>query len=241
MKTLLIGNGYWGNIIKPKLQALTDLIGVADSKSDIDSLLKNEIDFVFVCSSVESHYNIVKKCIENNKNVFCEKPFTGSLEKAKELYRLAEGKVKIFVDNIFLYRSEFINMSQERFNTIKFIWKKYDTCSENILDRLMYHDIYMLIDMTDDKWIVSKNNSEDGTVDIEMNDGERTAKFKYNLNFNGKEKKVIVDGVIIDFNNPTNDPLMEIIEKICNDEIDYESNKKLTLSTLRILDKLRKW
>ncbi len=241
MKTLLIGNGYWGNIIKPKLKSLTDLIYVADSKSDINLILENDIDFVFVCSSVNSHYDIVKKCIDHNKNVFCEKPFTGNLNLAKELYKMADGKIKIFVDNIFLYRTEFIGISKAQFNKIKFIWKKYDVCDEDVVDRLVYHDLYLLITMTDDKWVVSKNNSEDGTIDIEMHNGNKTAEFKYNMNFNGKEKRIIIDGIKFDFSNPVNDPLTEIISKICNNEMDYESNKKLTLSTLKILDRLKKW
>jgi len=239
MKTLLIGNGYWGGIIKPKLQALTDLICVADSKSSIDLLLKCDIDFVFVCSSVESHYDIVKMCIENKKNVFCEKPFTGNLNMAKELYKLADGKIKIFVDNIFLYRPEFVEMSKVKFNIIKFIWKKYDTNNEDIMDRLVYHDLYMLIDMTDDKWIILKNINKNGRVDIEMVNEGKIAKFEYDMNYSGKEKLIIIDDRKIDFSNPKTDPLMEVIRNICDDKIDYESNKKLTISTLKILDRLK--
>ena len=114
MKTILIGNGYWGNIIKPKLEKYTDLIEVLDSKSDIDSILSinNDIDMVFICVPTISHYDLVKKCIEHKKNIFCEKPFTGDYEKAKELYEMADSfGVNIFVDNIFLYRKELIDNS----------------------------------------------------------------------------------------------------------------------------------
>ena len=73
MKTLLIGNGYWGKIIKNKLKNITDLLYTADSKDNIEILLNNNnIDFVFVCTPTETHYDIVKKCILNKKNHIIE-------------------------------------------------------------------------------------------------------------------------------------------------------------------------
>ena len=43
MKTLLIGNGYWGSIVKSKLISQTDLLYTANSKDNLDNILnKNE-------------------------------------------------------------------------------------------------------------------------------------------------------------------------------------------------------
>jgi predicted dehydrogenase len=91
MKTLLIGNGYWGSIVKNKLESQTNLLYVANSKDNIDDILNRfDVDYVFVCTPTNTHYEIVKKCISHHKNIFCEKPFTGDFIKANELYKMAE-------------------------------------------------------------------------------------------------------------------------------------------------------
>lgn len=242
MKTLLIGNGYWGNIIKAKLELLTDLVFVADSKSDIDDILiNNHIDYIFICSSVESHYEITKKCINYKKNIFCEKPFTGNLKKAIELYNLAlKNNVNIFVDNIFLYRNEILNIKNKSFEKIQFIWNKKDPlCKENLLDNLMYHDIYLLVEMTNSNWSLLDIDINDSLLNIKMVNNSMIADFNYNRNFDKKEKLIIIDSLITDLSNPTNDPLFEIITKIINNDIDYTYNKKTTLETLKILQNIK--
>lgn len=51
--------------------------------------LRNEIDFVYVATPVESHYEIVKAALNSGLNVLCEKPFTRTADEAKELFHLA--------------------------------------------------------------------------------------------------------------------------------------------------------
>ena len=243
MKTLLIGKGYWGNIVKSKLEKLTELVHIADSKSDIDYILNNnDINYVFICSSTISHYDIVAKCIKNNKNIFCEKPFTGSLSKSIELYNMADNNnVNIFVDNIFLYRNELNLLRNKSFEKIEFIWNKYDIkYNESLLDSLMYHDIYMLIEITNNNWNVTYSNINNTTLEVVLSNDNMIAKFNYNRNFNGKEKKVIIDNdLIIDFSNPNNDPLTETIKKIKNKDIDYIYNRNITIETLEIVEKIK--
>jgi hypothetical protein len=242
MKTLLIGNGYWGNIVKSKLELLTTLVCVADSKSNIDDILiNNEIDYVFICSSIESHYEIVKKCINYKKNIFCEKPFTGNLQNSIELYDLASlNNVNIFVDNLFLYRNEFLNIKTKPFKNIQFIWNKKDPlCKENLLDNLMYHDVYLLIEMTNNNWNVLDCDINNSFLNIKMINNNISANFSYNRNFDKKEKLIIIDDSIIDLSHPTNDPLLEIITKIIDKDIDYVYNKNITLETLKILQNIK--
>lgn len=242
MRTLLIGNGYWGNIVKSKLEVLTELIHIADSKSDIDYILSNnDIDYVFICSSTISHYDIVDKCIKNNKNIFCEKPFTGNLLNSIELYNMADNNnVNIFVDNIFLYRNELNLLRNKTFEKIEFIWNKYDIkYNECLLDSLMYHDIYILIEITNNNWDVIYSNINDLNLKVILSNDNMIATFNYNRNFNGKEKKVIIDDLIIDFSNPNNDPLTEIIKKIKNNDIDYTYNRNITIETLEIIEKIK--
>ena len=49
-----------------------------------------EIQAVFVTTPVETHYDIVKSCLQAKKHVYVEKPLTSSHTKAVELLYLAE-------------------------------------------------------------------------------------------------------------------------------------------------------
>jgi len=243
MKTLLIGDGYWGNIIKPKLEKFTDLVLVANSKTDLDDVfMNNQIDYVFVCSSTKSHYDIVRKCIKYEKDIFCEKPFTGDFEKSKDLYKLAdENRVNIYVDNIFLHRKEFIDFKKRKFTNIQFLWNKKDSnYKEDICDSLLYHDIYLLVELTNSDWLIVNKTINDQNLYVEMINDNMRATFKYDRDFNGKEKKIIVDDDVIDFSNPINDPLEEIIKEIVNSGVNYAYNRELTLSTLKLLSDIKK-
>jgi hypothetical protein len=245
MKTVLIGNGYWGNIVKPKLNEISDLICVADSKTNLDELLfRPDIDMVFVCTPTYTHYDIVYKCIQHHKDVFCEKPFTGDLNTAQKLYELADSNgVNIFVDNIFLYRSEILIDIYEPIKNYEFIWFKNDVnFSESLLDSLLYHDLYLLLKLThSNDWIPLITHFNDYELYVKLINGESVVVFNYNRSFKGgKIKKIILDEKIIDLSNPTEDPLLSILKSIVNNNVDYLDNRLITLNTLTLLDKIKK-
>lgn len=243
MKTILIGNGYWGSIVQQKLKDQTELLYVANSKDNIDEVLSNfDADYVFVCSPTETHYEIVKKCITHHKNVFCEKPFTGDFFKANELYDMSEkNNVKIFVDNVFLYRYEFINIQNTTFTNIKFIWNKYENIfKENLLNRLLYHDLYLLLNLSNNDWGVKSCNIFEDKLSLSLVNNDLSSEFNYDRSCKDKkEKMLIIDNYIIDFSNPLNDPLSEIINNLKNNNIDFNDNKKITLNTIKLLNKIQ--
>jgi len=243
MKTLLIGNGYWGSIVQSKLITQTDLLYVANSKDNIDDILnKFDVDYVFVCTPTDTHYDIVKKCLNHHKNVFCEKPFTGDFDKAKELYEISEkNNVNIFVDNIFLYRYEFINIQNTTFSNIKFIWNKYENIfNENLLNRLLYHDLYLLLKLSNNGWNVKSCNIFDDKLSLSLINNDLTSEFNYNRSCEGKKEKILIlDNHIIDFSEPLNDPLSEIINNLIKNNIDFINNKKITLNTIKLLNKIQ--
>lgn len=243
MNTLLIGNGYWGQIVKKKLQSMTNLVYVANSKDNIDSILENyDVDYVFVCTPTNTHYEIVKKCIKHKKNVFCEKPFTGVFELANELFDLAtKNNVKLFVDNIFLYREETLSLKKENINKIKFIWNKYEKeFKENLFNTLLYHDLYLLSELTDIEWcdFFCKVSDEKLLINLKINTID--VEFSYNRGTPcEKEKKIIIDQEIINYSNPLNDPLSDLIELLRLNKIDFETNKITTLKTINFLNKIQ--
>lgn len=61
--------------------------------SQLDDILNDpEVKLVVVCTQVDSHFDYAKKALEAGKNVLVEKPFTPTLEQARELFMLAKRK-----------------------------------------------------------------------------------------------------------------------------------------------------
>jgi hypothetical protein len=239
MKTGLIGNGYWGSIVEKKLEKLSELKFVANSKTDITNII-NDVDMVFVCTPTNTHYDIVKYCLLNNKNVFCEKPFTGSYIKALELMSLAKrNKLNIIIDHVFLYRNEYKDISN--LDNIKFIWNKQEIIKENILDSLLYHDLYMLIDITKCiDWEIIKKIVSKEKLYLKLKSNKKNVEIIYNRNCNYKQKQIILNNNVIDFSIPKNDALYDILNLILNNSINIVNNNDLCLKTLNLKEKILK-
>jgi len=56
---------------------------------NIDELI-NSVEAVFICTNTPNHYKIAKKCIENSKHVFIEKPITETVSQATDLVNLSK-------------------------------------------------------------------------------------------------------------------------------------------------------
>ena len=83
----IIGLGRWGNIIKDKIKDICKIKFETHRKDEFEDKLKS-VEWVVVTTPIKSHYKIVKKCLLNKKNVFCEKPLTDNYRKTKELFIL---------------------------------------------------------------------------------------------------------------------------------------------------------
>lgn len=108
MQVGLLGCGYWGKILLSKLEQLDD-IQVMWTYTSQDKWWTNiiDLDWVFIATPNNVHYEQVKYFIEQGVNVFCEKPLTPTHEQSKELFDLAEKhNVKLYVDDVFNYRTE---------------------------------------------------------------------------------------------------------------------------------------
>jgi len=120
----VIGFGYWGPNIVRNLSSTKGITvtKVCDRRLEAISRLQQEfpsiettssaaeilesplIDMVAVVTPVSSHYELAKRALQNGKHVFVEKPFTDTVEHARELIELAESKnLKIMVDHTFLF------------------------------------------------------------------------------------------------------------------------------------------
>lgn len=58
--------------------------------TDYEKMLKeNKFDIVSICTPIQTHYEIVKKCVEAGvKAIFCEKTLSYSLKEAEEIEKL---------------------------------------------------------------------------------------------------------------------------------------------------------
>lgn len=61
-----------------------------------EMLLDDKIDLIYIATPHSEHYANMKLCIENGKNVLCEKAFTANARQAEEILALAKEK-NVFV------------------------------------------------------------------------------------------------------------------------------------------------
>lgn len=219
-KVGLIGSGYWGTILHEKLKALSNVKFVCNSKVNYKDYL-DLVDYVFIATPNKTHYEIVKVCLEEGKNVFCEKPLTPTLKQSKELFQLAEKhNVKLYVDDVFNYRKEqkYIN---KLVDNIKVIWNKK---SNNTFYDLLYHDLYLIYPILKEKEI-SINWPTINNIT-----------FKYGYTDDRIHK---INNIDFTHSNNSNDALLEMITSVLADEVDYKYNKQISLFCNYIIDKIQ--
>jgi predicted dehydrogenase len=162
----VIGYGYWGPKVVRNFQGLPDckVVAVCDkspealqhvlaSYSDIectreasDIFASTKIDAVAVVTPVSTHYELARKCIENGKHVFVEKPFTATVAQAEELIEGADRKqLTVMVDHTFLFTGAVQKMKelleQKTLGTLHY----YDSVRVNL--GLFQHDINVIWDL----------------------------------------------------------------------------------------------
>lgn len=123
---------------------------------EVDALLEN-VDAVSVCTPTPEHFDIVRRCLEQNIHVMVEKPFTETLEQAEGLKEAAsKGGVVVQVGHIEKYNPAFIELRKVlegmevlamNFNRLSpFQGSNVDV--DVVLD-LMIHDIGLVVDLFD--------------------------------------------------------------------------------------------
>jgi len=88
---------------------------IADIKtySDYNDLFEKEnLDAVIICTPPTLHYQIALKASEKGVHVFCEKPFTTDMNKAKELSH-------IFSEKKLINQVGYVNRFNDIFKTVK--------------------------------------------------------------------------------------------------------------------------
>jgi hypothetical protein len=243
MNTGLIGTGYWGQIIKTKLIKFSNLEIIQNSKN-LDLTKFNNIDWVFIATPVETHYNLTKMLINCQINVFVEKPFCLKYLEAKELVEISNNtNKKIYIDNLFLFRTEFISNKVQIFQSkfIQFVWHKNGPFKSSLIDDLLYHDLYMLVELFDETTysdlVIFVN--EMNILKFNIKYSGKTVVFNYNRSLDYKIKEIICDDLRINFLNDNQDPLSHSIKNCLNNNINFIENNNLNLKTMFLFENLK--
>ena len=80
-----------------KLKHYSDKYRVSEYVTSIDELINKNIEAAFIHTATESHSEIIEKLLNNNIDVYVDKPISYSLEDSIKLSKLAKEKNKIFM------------------------------------------------------------------------------------------------------------------------------------------------
>jgi predicted dehydrogenase len=166
LKVGVIGYGYWGPNIVRNFHGLTNckIVAICDKSPQAlkhvlasyagiecthdvrDIFTSKDIDAVAIVTPVSTHYELARKCVENGKHVFVEKPFTATVAQAETLIELADTKkLTLMVDHTFLFTGAVRKMKelieQKTLGTLHY----YDSVRVNL--GLFQHDINVLWDL----------------------------------------------------------------------------------------------
>lgn len=77
---------------KPELEEQYRETGIEFTTQLGELLTDDDIQLISICTPPETHFRLARLCLEQGKHVIVEKPFTTSLEEAKELLQIAKEK-----------------------------------------------------------------------------------------------------------------------------------------------------
>jgi hypothetical protein len=235
----LIGRGKWGSNIRSKLIKVTNLKFCIGKKNNLLSeIKKNNIKWVFIATPNNTHYSIVKKCLQKGLNIFCEKPLCLSLYKAKTLFNFAKKKnLKLYVSDLYDFYSDTI----KKLNLINNVYRSKLVKEKNpeFLDRLMYHDISILYKLLKNnpinKYTVRLDKKKKLYEVLIKLQKKQIIRFTYNLN--SKKKTHIINNYHI---KSKRDLLNKMIYNVIYNKVNFKENNLKAIFIIKFLNKIRK-
>ena len=171
MSVDLIGCGYWGSNYVRELSKMNILKNIYDKDlilantiserysvkfvNNIDELIKDKAKILFICSSVDSHFELLEKLIPHYSYIFCEKPIVNDINHLKILLKLVNqyncsiltGHILLFHDSIqFLFRYFKENKILDKIKRIKCFRKSFGKVRsyENVVESFGIHDLSII-------------------------------------------------------------------------------------------------
>jgi hypothetical protein len=234
----LIGKGKWGSKIRLNLIKFTNLNFVCGKKDNyLEQVKKYKIKWVFIATPIETHYEIVKNCLNNRINVFCEKPLCTSSTKIKNLIKISKKKkVKLYVSDLYDFYSKKVDNSR-MINSVyrsKFV-KGGDS---EFFYRFLYHDISIFYNFLKrkkiNKYIFTEiKNKKTSKLIFKLNKNKEI-NFKYNLN---TFKKHLINNKKV---SSKKDYLHKMIYNVVYNKLNITKNNKKAIFIVKLIEKIKK-
>lgn len=140
----LVGAGRFGSRVRNVLddEKNIELKWVSNSETDLESL--TNVNWVYICSPIESHFENTIEFMAKGSNVILEKPPTLSESSIKFLLQEANKyKVKIYFSMVYLFDSQVSKIKSPS----NFIWhKSIDSYNDDsALTALLFHHLYIFL------------------------------------------------------------------------------------------------
>ena len=228
----VIGRGKWGkNIIK--VLRHHSLIKYIIGRNFNYKKCSTKIDWIFVLTPNKTHYKICEFFLKKGVNVFCEKPLSLNLRQANNLYKLAKiNKAILYVDDIEIYKNKKIKLFKNNFIIRA---KKDKGTSYSLIDRLFYHDAYLIYDFAKNAKIKIKFFSG-SDLKFEISFNKIIFNFFYSLKSSNKIHKINNINLLSFKGNPLEKMIITVLYKLNN----YSKNKGRSLFALKITQLLKK-
>ena len=102
--------------------------------SYLDLVKDDEVELIYIATVNSSHYEHMRLCLEHNKNVICEKPFTLNYSEALEIINLAKSKNLFISEALWTSYMPFNNKLLEILKNEK-IKSFYGVFNVNVFDK----------------------------------------------------------------------------------------------------------
>jgi hypothetical protein len=234
-KALVFGKGKWGKVFISRLKKEVQIKKIFRSKDNYKKVSLENIDWIFILTSTNKHYEICNYFLGKCKNIFCEKPLTSSYNSSKKLLEKAKKmKTNLYVSDIENFKNKKIKIEKE--NII--LREKFTNDKKDILSRYAYHDLYILSNFINLKKFKKLKLINNSSGNLEYSFWVNKNFFKFNYSFNSKKKVHKINNK--NFLSFKKNPLDKMIKKIVYKKINFKMNNQSALLVLFILNKLKK-
>ena len=232
---LVCGKGRWGKKVIKELKKISKLIQTIDSKKDYKKINLEYIDWVFILTPNRSHFKLVNYFLSKKKNIFCEKPLCLTLKQAVFLINKArKNKCKLYVSDIELYKNKKIQKTK----VISVVRKKLvKGDNDEILNRLAYHDIYLLKDILEpinEIKIIKKKKK----FSLEILIKKKNMKVFFNYNIKSNQKKHNINN--INFQKFRGNPLNKMLVRVLKNKVNFYKNQNSALFCIKLINKIKR-
>jgi len=234
---LVIGKGRWGSQIIKALRKISNVKYIAGSKDNYKKIDLIKIDWIFILTPNETHYKIVHYFIKKKINIFCEKPLTIKTKEAETLIKLSKkNKIKLYIDDIEMYKNKKIKINPGNNYIIR--TKKDIGSSKTLLDRLAYHDFYLLSNYIFFKNIKSMYGSRKSKHIVFKIILKNNIILNFYYDINSPVKKHFINK--INFDIFKKDPMKDMLFSVLYKKINYNRNNENALLCVKLINKLKK-